>query len=249
MASPYSGLPIEQWKAKTRELIERHPLDLETIREVAIAGWGTLWLTKIGEGETAIPITELDVPAMVVGYFFEKLFARELQLHFPDDWRGGRSKDEKDLVFLPNSFFSTEIKTSGQLGTKIYGNRSYGQKAGDGSLVTKTEKSGYYITANFHGKTLTLLRFGWIDALDWRPQASSTGQAASLPIEVYQYKLIEIPGDYRLSAPVGILEGVGPKTTEVFAKENVTTIQELLDYEGENIVVQKFREKIIALKY
>jgi ScaI-like restriction endonuclease len=115
--------------------------------------------------------------------------------------------------------------------------------------VTKTEKSGYYITVNFHGKTLTLLRFGWIDASDWRPQASSTGQAASLPNEVYQYKLIEIPGDYRLTAPVGILEGVGPKTIEVFAKERVTTIQELLDYVGDNITVQKFREKIKELKF
>jgi ScaI-like restriction endonuclease len=110
MASPYTGIPIEQWEARTSELIKQHPLDLETIREVALASWGTLWLTKIGEGETAIPIAELDVPAMVVGYFFEKLFARELQRYFPDDWRGGRSKDEKDLVFLPDSFFSTEMK-------------------------------------------------------------------------------------------------------------------------------------------
>jgi hypothetical protein len=196
--------------------------------------WGTLWLTKIGEGETAIPIAELDVPAMVAGFFFEKLFARELQLRFPSNWRGGRSKDEKDLVFLPNSFFSTEMKTSGQLGTKIYGNRSYGQKAEAESLVTKTEKSGYYISVNFYGKTLTLIRFGWIDEFDWKPQASSTGQAASLPIEVYQNKLIEIPGDYRLSAPVGILEGIGRKRIEIFAKENVKTIQELLDYEGKN---------------
>ncbi len=249
MASPYSGLPVEQWEAKTKEIIEQYPLDLETIREIALASWSSLWLTKLGEGKTAMPIAELDLPAMVVGYFFEKLFARELQLRFPDHWRGGRSKDEKDLVFLPNSLFSTEMKTSGQLGTKVYGNRSYGQKSENESFVTKAEKSGYYITANFHGKTLMLLRLGWIDASDWRPQASSTGQAASLPNEVYQYKLVKILGDYRLCAPVGILEGVGPKTIDVFAKENVTTIQELLDYDGGNVVVQKFREKLESLEY
>jgi hypothetical protein len=160
MASPYKELPVEEWAAKTKELVERHPLNLKTIREVAIATWGTLWLTKIGDGETAIPIAELNVPAMVVGYFFEKLFAMELQLRFPDMWRGGQSKEEKDIVFLPDSFFSVEMKTSGQLGTKIYGNRSYGQKPQDESLVIKTEKSGYYLTVNFHARALTLLRFG-----------------------------------------------------------------------------------------
>lgn len=83
MISPYSGLPIEQWGAKTRELIEQHPLDLETIREVALDSWSTLWLTKIGEGETVIPIAELDVPAMVVGYFFEKLFCSRIAATLP----------------------------------------------------------------------------------------------------------------------------------------------------------------------
>ncbi|MDY6804770.1 MAG: ScaI family restriction endonuclease [Cyanobacteriota bacterium] len=29
MASPYLGLPVERWEAKTRELIEEHPLDPE----------------------------------------------------------------------------------------------------------------------------------------------------------------------------------------------------------------------------
>jgi nucleotidyltransferase/DNA polymerase involved in DNA repair len=67
--------------------------------------------------------------------------------------------------------------------------------------------------------------------------------------DVYQYKLIEIPGDYRRGAPVGILEGVGQKTTEVFARENVTTIQELLNYKGEDAIVRKFREKVKTLEY
>ncbi|MCI0486381.1 MAG: ScaI family restriction endonuclease [Blastocatellia bacterium] len=141
------------------------------------------------------------------------------------------------------------MKTSGQLGTKVFGNRSYGQKPMDSSSISKAEKSGYYITANFYEKTLTLLRFGWIDASDWKPQRSPTGQAASLSNEVYQHKLVEIEGDYRLNAPVALIEGVGPKTARIFASENITTIHELLDYTGENSLLQKFQERVKARGY
>lgn len=134
------------------------------------------------------------------------------------------------------------MKTSGQLGTKIFGNRSYGQKTEE-SLVSKPEKSGYYITVNFFGKTLTLLRFGWIDASDWKPQKSETGQAAALLPEVYKYKLLEIPGQYRLNAPVGILEKIGKKRAEDFATEGVQTIYDLLNYEGSDRRIKDFSEK------
>lgn len=242
MASPYAGLPAEQWVSKTKELVASHPLKLDVIRDVAISSWGTLWLTKIGEGDTAIRLDEIEVPATVVGYFFEKLFARELESRFPKVWRGGQSNDEKDIVCTGNPFFSIEMKTSGQLGTKIFGNRSYSQKAEDESLVSKVEKSGYYITINFYGKTLTLLRFGWIDASDWKPQKSATGQAASLSNDVYKYKLVEISGDYRLSAPIGLLEGIGAKIAKDFAEEGIATIYDLLNYEGNNKRIQKFCE-------
>jgi hypothetical protein len=203
-----------------------------------------LWLTKIGEGDAAIRLDEINVPATVVGYFFEKIFVRELQSRFPTEWRGGQSKDEKDIVCISNSFFSIEKKTSGQLGTKIFGNRSYSQKSEDESLVSKVEKSGYYITINFFGRILTLLRFGWIDAADWKPQRSATGQAASLSNDVYKYKLIEIPGDYRLSAPIGLLNGIGSKTVNDFAEEGVNTIYDLLNYQGSNKRIHEFREKL-----
>lgn len=196
MPSPYEGIPLENCKAKTQELIESHPLDLDTIRGIAIRCWNTLWQTNIGEGETAVALSDVEVPATVVGYFFEKLFARELERRYPDSWRGGRSKSEKDLVCLTNTAFSIEMKSSGQLGTKIFGNRSYGQQAKDESQVTKAEKSGYYITVNFYRQTLTLLRFGWIDLDDWKPQGAQTGQAATLPNTVYELKVVEIPGSY-----------------------------------------------------
>ncbi|OLE52767.1 MAG: hypothetical protein AUG51_16440 [Acidobacteria bacterium 13_1_20CM_3_53_8] len=242
MLSPYADLSTDKWLSKTKELIELHPLKLNVIKDIALLSWGTLWLTKIGEGDTAIRLEEIEVPATVVGYFFEKLFAKELQSRFPTEWRGGQSKDEKDIVCINHPFYSIEMKTSGQLGVKIFGNRSYGQKAEDESLVSKVEKSGYYITANFYGKTLTLLRFGWIDASDWKPQKSATGQAASLSNDVYKYKLIEIPGDYRLSAPIGLLNGIGVKAVKEFAEESVVTIYDLLNYQGSNKRIHRFRE-------
>jgi hypothetical protein len=115
MASPYTDLPEHEWLDKTKALIEEHPLSLEIIRDIALSSWGTLWQTKIGDGKTAIRLDEIDVPATVVGYFFERLLARELQSKYPIEWRGAQSKDEKDLVYLLNPFFSIEIKTSGQL--------------------------------------------------------------------------------------------------------------------------------------
>ncbi len=220
-----------------------HPLNLEEIKNVALNTWQVLWQTRIGTGESAICLNEIDVPAMVIGYFFEKLYARELETRYPNQWRGGKTKEEKDLVCLTNPLFSTEIKSSGQLGTKIYGNRSYKQKTKDDSLVSKSEKSGYYITVNFYGTTLTLLRFGWIDYEDWQPQKAATGQAATLKNEVYKHKLLEITGEYRLNAPVGLLEGVGEKRIKIFASEGIKTIRNLLDYEGNNQFIQKFKEK------
>src|SRR5205085_12474721 len=140
------------------------------------------------------------------------------------------------------------MKTSGQLGTRIFGNRSYGQKTAPGALVSKVEKSGYYITANFYEQTLMLLRFGWIDASDWNAQAASTGQAASLHESVYKYKLSIIDGDYRLAAPVGILGGIGPKAIKTFADAGVNTIQDIINYKGDNISIAKVRESLSRIK-
>ncbi|MDT5158177.1 MAG: hypothetical protein QOH51_2534, partial [Acidobacteriota bacterium] len=226
---------------KSRELVLQHPLSIELLRDIAISCWGILWQTKIGDGATAFRLDEVEVPSTVIGYLFEKLFARELAARLPTDWRGGQSKEEKDIVCLSDPRFSTEMKTSGQLGLKIFGNRSYGQKTED-ALVSKPEKSGYYITVNFYKKALSLIRFGWIDVSDWKPQKSETGQAASLVPEVYESKLLEIPGRYRLSAPVGVMEGIGKKTAETFAEDGILTIYDLINYEGSSGPIQKFRE-------
>ena len=243
MPSPYDNLDIAAWKPKTLELIEQHPLSLDEIRDIALQTWQMLWQTRIGTGKSAIRLDEMDVPAMVVGYFFEKLYARELGTRYPNQWRGGRSRDEKDLVCLTNPFFSIEMKSSGQLTTKIYGNRSYAQRTKRDSSTSRVEKSGYYLTVNFYQTTLTLLRFGWIDYADWQPQRAATGQAATLTDQVYKYKLVEIRGDYRLNGPIGLLNGVGGKRIEIFASEGIKTIRDLLAYEGDSQLIQRFREE------
>ena len=153
MRSPYNGKPETDWAEITRRLLERHPLKEDVIRAVALTAWETLWRTTLGEGAVAVLLRELEVPATVVGYFFEVLFARELARRFPGTWRGNQNKDEKDLVHIPDAAYSVEMKTSGQLGVKVYGNRSYGQQVQDPALAKK-EKSGYYITVNFFEQTL-----------------------------------------------------------------------------------------------
>ncbi len=225
--SPYAGRPVSAWAAITRRLVENHPLAMNTIREVALTTWGTLWKTRVGSGERSIRLDRLQVPASIVGYFLEVLFARELESRFPEKWRRGASKDEKDLVFASNPSFSVEIKTSGQSGFKVYGNRSYGQRSASQSLVKK-EKSGYYLTVNFYDRTLTLLRFSWIDAEDWDPQEAPTGQMAGLKPEVYEHKLMCIPGSYRLQAPAAILKGIGPVLSKKLQELGIRTVGELL---------------------
>lgn len=243
MNSPYSDLREDEWLAKTKYLVAQHPLNFETIVRVALKCWHTLWSTTIGEGKLSIGLWELDVPATVTGYFFEKLFAKELATENPCLWRGGRSKEDKDIVYIPNDSYSVEIKSSGQLGVKVFGNRSYGQNV-ENSELEKKEKSGYYITVNFYERTLNLLRFGWIDHEDWKAQEAPTGQAAGLSNSVYKYKLLQIGGDYRLNAPIRIVKGIGDKTSKDFLVEGVQTIRDLQNYQGKNAKILKFKEKL-----
>jgi hypothetical protein len=227
VTSPYLNEPVADWPKITKKLLAHHPLTTNVILDVATQAWGCLWNTRVGVGKTAVEFNQLEVPATVVGYFFEVLFANELERRFPGIWRRCKKGDDKDLVYAPDPRLSVEIKTSGQLGLKVYGNRSYGQKV-QNQLLLKKEKSGFYITINFYKQTLMLVRFGWIDADDWKPQASPTGQMAGLPGDVYQLKLIPIAGNYRLLAPVEIVPGIGSKTAVELASLGIETVGDLL---------------------
>jgi hypothetical protein len=230
MTSPYKNVPVEGWNGVTKELLKKHPLNLETIREAAQAAWSEVWSTQIGQGKIKVLLRDIAPPATVIGYFFEKLLARELAERFPERWRGGVGS-EKDLHFVPDETKSIEVKASGQLGLKIFGNRSYGQELENAGLAKK-DKSGYYITVNFFGDKLTLVRFGWIDAGDWQAQKAATGQMAGLGADVYKHKLVIVPGDYLLDAPVSLIDGVGGKTLGELKNLGIATIRQLISYGG-----------------
>src|SRR5712692_9161905 len=112
MTSPYSGEPGPSWHHITKRLVENHPLKPEVLREAALLTWTSLWQTTVGSGQASVSLADLRVPSTVVGYFFEILLTRYLQRRVPQTWRGTQSKDEKDLVYLPDPSLSVEIKTS-----------------------------------------------------------------------------------------------------------------------------------------
>lgn len=239
MASPYAGVPTERWRDITQALINDYPLRLDEILEIAQIAWGRLWSSTIG-GQ--IQLDEVELPATVVGYFFQKLFAHELAARYPDVWRGEQSKSDKDLVNLHDSSFNTEMKSSGQMGYDLFGNRSYNQQTQNDNNSNK-DKSGYYITLNFFGNKITLLRLGWIDQDDWKPQGAETGQAVVLKPEVYNYKLVEIPGSYRLQSPAQLLNGVGWKSASKLQERGINTISDIIRYQGDDKSVLKIKSK------
>jgi len=239
--SPYKDKPITEWNNITLQLLNDYPLSLTEVGEIAHLAWGRLWSSSIG-GE--IQINEVDLPATVVGYFFQKLFAHELSSRYPNDWSGEKLKRDKDLVNLKNVKYSTEMKASGQLGYSLYGNRSYNQESETGQKAGKT-KSGYYITLNFFKQTITLIRLGWIDQDDWIPQGSETGQAAVLHQDVYKHKLVKIPGDYIKIGPLELLDGVGGVTATKIKSLGLNTINDVLTYTGSDKTVLRIKNKNI----
>jgi hypothetical protein len=244
--SPYLDQPKEKWLDITRELVKQHPLEPATILDTVLKAWKTLWETSIGSGTAAFPLRDMILPAQVTGFFFEKLLAEVLKHETQGQWCGGQEKFEKDLVYLENSQFSIELKTSGQLGLKLFGNRSYGQQLEADQKVDKDDRSGYFITVNFYGSQLSLIRFGWIDHEDWVSQKSETGQASSLKEDTYTYKLIPILGDYQQFVSVGILKGVGAKTLEVLQERGITTIAQLLEQALADVKIENLKRTAIA---
>jgi hypothetical protein len=235
--SPYVGKHFSNWLQVTHNLIAQYPISPQEILDVAMLSWNRLWTSQIGE---QISLDEVELPATVVGYFFQKLFAHELKSRYPNIWKSEEQKSDKDLVNIQNPYFSTEMKSSGQLGYALFGNRSYNQISESSSMSGK-DKSGFYITLNFYQKTITLLRVGWIDQDDWVPQGAATGQAAVLKPEVYQYKLIEINGPYRNASPIELLKGIGPKFVVQFHDEGVYTFGDLKAYSGNTPKINKIR--------
>lgn len=191
--SPYQGLQPKRWIHKTRALIRTHPLDSKEIVDITLKAWDSILSSAIGGKPFRIGVDIFPKP-QIMAFFLHELIPLELATRYPKLWRGDRTSEEKDLVYIPNPLLSIEIKTSSHH-SQIFGNRSYTQK----SDAVKKSKSGYYLAINFekfqptnpHPK-VTRIRFGWLDLEDWTGQKAPTGQQAHLSIYAEKYKLAQL---------------------------------------------------------
>lgn len=195
MLSPYARLQQGKWLDKTEELLRAYPASREDIVSHVLTAWDGIFATQIG-GRLVIGRDIFPSPQIMASYLHELIPFEFAELQ-PCKWRKDRSVDEKDLVFIPNQKFSAEVKCSSSK-TGIFGNRSYAQKPSS----SKKSKSGYLIAVNFEKfasrerycprPRIVLVRFGWLDHTDWRPQRAQTGQQASLKPESRNRKLLTL---------------------------------------------------------
>ena len=193
MISPYAGKDIADWKKITLELIKKHPLSADELKNVVLNAWDDIFSSRIGSkpyfmGKDIFPKPQ------ILGFFLHEIIPLEFQNMYPGKWRVEKTSNDKDLVFIDDDHYSIEIKTSSNP-KSIYGNRSYAQKGN----ASKKSKSGYYLAVNFekisekvNKPKILKIRFGWLDHEDWMGQKAATGQQARLSREVETLKLIEL---------------------------------------------------------
>jgi len=190
MASPYQDISDTNWMQITEGLIEQHPLPMDELVDVVVKSWDSIFASRFGTAGFMIG-TQIFPKPQIMGFLLHELIPLELASRHHGLWRVDKEKQDKDCVYTPDDYFSFEIKTSSNA-TKIFGNRSYAHTSTSGSKA----RNGFYLTVNFekfektnHKPNIKLIRFGWLDAVDWRGQKSSTGQQSNLPPEVYAGKL------------------------------------------------------------
>lgn len=195
--SPYEGLDEDLWIHKARDLVDRHPLNMNELVQVVIDCWEGILDTRLGTGRYQIGHDIFPTP-QIMAFLLHELIPLELARRHPGTWRRDNSSDEKDVVYTPDDRYSFEIKASSSR-TGIFANRSYAQP----SPNAKKHKAGYYLAVNFekfegmHIKPrITWIRMGWLDHTDWIAQRSATGQQARLDIRARDNKLLQL---YRAS--------------------------------------------------
>ena len=183
--------------------INTHPLfgDSERLMDVVTRAWEAVWTAKLGDG-----CLVSDLPggqsSQLIGLLFESALARELTLQDPR-WTRGSSKSDPDYVFAADPALGFQLKTCGQASWQVFGNKVARQR-------------GYILAINYYKNRLSLVRAGYLSADDWVPQRSSTGNSSKLKLDAYKFKLMVIPGAYKLLAHPSVVRGVS-RTTNALA--------------------------------
>ena len=176
---------------ETMDKVIAHPLGCDNIVEAVLLAWDKIINTSVSEyhvGTDFVPSPQL------LGELLHAIIPLEIIKKFPDQWKAGTGKTEKDLVFISDDNFSIEIKTSSSE-KSIYANRSYA-KSLDGEKV----KDSYFLSVNFDKITsdvsgspsVRLIRFGYLEQSDWIAQEKESGQQSRLSPQTYKDKLIII---------------------------------------------------------
>lgn len=199
-SSPYFGIDEHEWVDVTLDLIDRYPLDPGLVVDVVLHAWEGIFESSLGG---AFRIGQHIFPKpQVMGFLLHELIPLEIERRLPGEWRAERTAADKDIVFVADDAFSTELKTSSH-DRQIFANRSFGVEV---ESEEKKRKAGYYIAVNFEPwparatavldeqvkPRVRLIRLGWLDHTDWVAQRAESGQQSSLPPLVENNQLLTI---------------------------------------------------------
>jgi len=118
--SPYDGKDIEQWGGITDTLIKLHPLKPDEIVEIVLKSWDDIFNSKIGSFQIG---KEIFPAPQMLSFFLHELIAHNLGLKYPDLYKVGTEKSEKDVHSIKEPLHSIEIKASSHP-NQIFANRS-----------------------------------------------------------------------------------------------------------------------------
>ncbi len=192
LTSPYTDYPQEEWLKITQQLVDNFPLSTDDLIILVESAWEELFSSSFGNSQLKIG-QDIFLPAQATGVILEKLIAVILTNSY-SGWRGGKTKQEKDIICIKDNRYSFEIKTSSSK-NGLYGNRSTGHRSSDRTKY----RTGYYLVINYKlpkeedlSRQLWKIRFGWIDDEDWLGQNKPTGQQASIGAKLARLKLITL---------------------------------------------------------
>lgn len=106
MESPYKNLPKEKWMEKTRELVDNHPLK-DKIKDVVLKSWNDIFNSKIGSFSIG---KEIFPSPQILSFFLHELVAHYLSLMYPNRYKVGELKGEKDVHDMVDPSMASRLK-------------------------------------------------------------------------------------------------------------------------------------------